>query len=220
MFLFHPVWLLLLIPSLICLWVWALPSRPLTVLRSSVLVLIVLGMCGLALKLKRRAGTLVVVVDRSRSMPHNSDAKHKEMIDLLQGKMGVSERLAVVAFGRNPTLERSPQRGKFGGFMNKVDRDGSNLEGALQLALSLIPAGHPGRILVMSDGRWTGKNPVGVVARAAAREIAIDTFLVRRAAANDVSIARLDIPNSVAPGEAFITDDGCARPCPKRSLTL
>ena len=81
-------------------------------LRIAILVLILLAMCGLAIRLPSRAGTIVVVADRSQSMPPDSMAKQKETIDLIQGAMGSNSHLAVVSFGRDTAVEQSPQRGK------------------------------------------------------------------------------------------------------------
>src|SRR5262245_22068494 len=69
MTLLHPVWLALAIPLGVSLWLWRFPSRLLLALRVAVLLLLLLGMCGLAVYLPARAGTVVVVADRSRSMP-------------------------------------------------------------------------------------------------------------------------------------------------------
>ncbi len=68
----------------------------------------------------------------------------------------------------------------------------------------MIPQGSPGRILVLSDGRWTGKDPANTAWRAAARGIAIDYRTLERSAANDVAISQIEAPGTVSPGEAFM----------------
>ena len=204
MTLLHPIWLLLLIPLTISLRVWKPPSRLLGILRLTMLVLILLAMCGLAVKLPSRAGTVVVVADRSRSMPPDSETKQKEAIDLIQGAMGTDANLAVVSFGRVAAIEQSPQSGKFAGFVNEVHGDASDLNGAIEKAMALIPRGAPGRVLLLSDGRWTGKDPSRVAAQAAAQGIALDYRPMQRASANDVAISHIDAPRAVNPGESFM----------------
>ena len=204
MTLLHPIWLLLLIPLIISLRVWKLPSRLLEMLRLAILSLILLAMCGLAVKLPSRTGTIVIVTDRSRSMPPDSEAKQKEAIDLIQGSMGSDANLAVVSFGRVTAIEQSPQSGKFAGFVNEVYGDASNLNGAIEKAMALIPRGAPGRVLLLSDGRWTGKDPSGATAQAAARGIPLDYRPMQRASANDVAISHIDAPETVNPGESFM----------------
>ena len=204
MTLLHPIWLLLLIPLIISLRVWKLPSRVLTGFRIAILFLILLAMCGLAVKLPSRAGTVVVVVDRSQSMPPDSEEKQKEAIDLIQGAMGRDSNLAVVSFGRDIAVEQSPQRGKFTGFVNEVYGDASDLNGAIEKAMALIPQDAPGRVLLLSDGRWTGKDPSGITAQAAARGLPLDYRLMQRASTNDIAISHIGAPETVNPGESFM----------------
>ncbi|HLG15306.1 MAG TPA: VWA domain-containing protein [Blastocatellia bacterium] len=204
MLLHFPIWLLLIIPLAAAMWLWRLPSRLLRALRLAALVLVVLAMCGLAIKLPSRTGTLVVVADRSESMPPGVDASHKEAINLIQDAIGSQQRLAVVSFGRTAAVEQPPQSGEFAGFTGEIGRDESNLADAIERALSLIPADAPGRILILSDGRWTGRDPAAAASRAAARGISIDYRLTERAAANDVAISQIDAPTTVTPGESFM----------------
>ena len=108
--LFQPVWLLLLIP-LAAAWIaWPLPERGLKILRAVIFIFVVLALAQLAIKLPDRAGTVIVVADRSESMPQNSDASEKEIISLLHKSMGPRDQLGVVAFGRDAIVEQSPQR--------------------------------------------------------------------------------------------------------------
>ena len=204
MTLLQPIWLLLLIPLIISLRVWQLPSRLLGGLRLAILLLILLAMCGLAVKLPNRAGTIVVVADRSQSMPLDGETKQKEAIDLIQGAMGHNSNLAVVSFGRDAAVEHSPQRGKFTGFVNEVYGDASDLNGAIEKAMALIPQDAPGRVLLLSDGRWTGKDPSGIAAQAAAQGVPLDYRLMQRASTDDVAISHIDAPETVNPGESFM----------------
>ena len=200
----HPIWLLLFIPIVISLRVWQLPSRLVLALRVAVLSLILLAMCGIAVKLRMQAGTVVVVADRSRSMPPDSESRHEEAIDLIQASKASDSNLAVVSFGRTAAIEQSPQSGKFAGFVSEVHDDASDLNGAIETALALIPQDSPGRVLLLSDGRWTGKNPSAAAAQAAARGIAIDFRLIQRDTTNDIAITHVDAPDVVARGESFM----------------
>ncbi|MFQ3649622.1 MAG: VWA domain-containing protein, partial [Gemmataceae bacterium] len=90
------------------------------------------------------------------------------------------------------------------GFQQTVLADASSLGEAIETALGLIPPGSPGRIVVLSDGRWTGIDPATQVANALARNIAIDFRAIERVAAGDLAIARIDAPSLVSTGEAFV----------------
>ena len=202
--LLNPIWLILAIPLAAAWWVWKPASRFLQTARLILLALILLALAGLAVKLPSRAGTVVVVADRSLSMPANAEASEREAIELIQRAMSSDDRLAVISFGQNAAIERSPQTGAFAGFTNQIQADASNLNDAVEKALSLIPAGAPGKVLVISDGRWTGKDPASAAARAASRGVAIDYRSLQRSVAGDLAIAQIDAPVTVTPGEAFM----------------
>ena len=85
--LFQPVWLLLLFPLAVAVIAWPLPNRGLKVLRVVTFLLVVLALSQLAVRLSDRAGTIIVVADRSQSMPINTDASEKEIIGLLYRSM-------------------------------------------------------------------------------------------------------------------------------------
>lgn len=199
----HPIWLFLLIPLAVCLWRWRLP-KTLRLLRISLVLVVVAAMCGIVMPLPSHIGTLVVVADRSHSMPTGIESAIKESLDLLQSAMASEDKLAVVSFGKDVVVERIAQSGRFAGLVSEIDKDGSSLAQALENALALLPQDTPGRILLLSDGRWTGVDPLAIAARAAARNIAIDYRLVERTAASDLALARVDMPASVAAGEGFL----------------
>jgi len=146
----------------------------------------------------------MVVADRSASMPQKSDAAEKEIIGLLRKSMGPRDQLGVVAFGREAAIEQSPQRGEFAGFTAQVGADHSRLNHAIESALALIPPDGGGRILVLSDGQWTGQDPASAAARAAGRGVAVDYRLIERPQVSDVAIQSFLTPQSVLPGQAFV----------------
>ena len=201
---FQPVWLLLLIPLATAWFAWPLPARGLKVLRAAVFLFVVLAVAQIAIRLPDRAGTVVVVADRSESMPQNSDASEKEIVGLLHKAMGPRDQLGVVGFGRDAVVEQSPQRTEFAGFTADIGNDHSSLNDAIETALSLIPADGGGRILVLSDGKWTGKDPAAAAARAAGRGVAVDYRLITRPQTSDVAIQSFLTPQSVEPGQAFV----------------
>lgn len=203
MTLLDPVWLLLALPLFAALWRFPLPTRLLNLLRGATLLFVLFAIAGLAVRLPSRAGTVVVVADRSRSMPAGVDGSHKELIDLLHASMGSRDRLAVVSFGQGVAVEQAVEGSRFAGFTHEVGPDASNLAEAVETALALVPKDSAGRLLVLSDGRWTGSDPVGLAALAAGRGVGIDYRVVGRPAAGDVAIARIDAPAAVAPGEGF-----------------
>ncbi|HEY1789390.1 MAG TPA: VWA domain-containing protein [Verrucomicrobiae bacterium] len=209
---FQPIWLLLFIPLGAACLAWPLPNRLLNALRVAVFVFVVFALAQLAIRLPDRAGTVIVVADRSESMPLDSDAVEKEIIALLHKSMGPRDQLGVVAFGRQAAVEQVPERGEFGGFAADIGPDHSSLNDGIQAALELIPPDGGGRILVLSDGKWTGKDPAAAAARAAGRGVAVDYRLVTRPQVDDTAIQSFLTPQSVLPGEAFLLNGWVSSP--------
>lgn len=199
-----PVWLLLIIPIVATAVLAKIPRRAFTPVRIAVLTLLVFAVCGLGIRLPSRAGVVVMVADRSLSMPTQSQTQQMEMADLLYQQMGDNDELGVVAFGERVFVEQPPQRLRFPGFVGDVGSDASNLGDALDRAISLVPPGRPGRILIVSDGNVTGSSLSAAAARAASSGIAIDYRPLQRTGTGDLAIERVDAPQSVSASEAFL----------------
>jgi Mg-chelatase subunit ChlD len=214
--LLSPFWLILLLPLGLSLWLWRPPTRFLFGVRLVSVALVVLALAGLALRLPSRAGTVVVVADRSLSMPDGSEAAAREAIELIGSAMGNDDRIGVVSFGQQVAIEHAPQAGQaFGGFVNQVGGNASNLGEAIDTALALIPRDSPGRLLLLSDGRWTGRDPLTLAPTALGRNIAIDYRALERSAAGDLAIAKVDVPSVVSPGESFLVTGWVVAPTPQ-----
>src|SRR5207249_2616713 len=104
--LLSPIWLVLAIPLLAGWWLWRPASSLQRYARLATLLVILLALCGLAVRLPSRAGTVVIVADRSLSMPAGSEAAEREAIELVQRAMSSDDRLAVISFGQNAAIER------------------------------------------------------------------------------------------------------------------
>jgi hypothetical protein len=204
MTLLAPIWLLLLVPLGAALVAWPLPGRGLNIMRAITLGLLVLAMAQPTMRLPDRHGVLVVVADRSASMPARAREDQLEAIKQLHGGMDSGDRLAVVSFGRETSIELAPGADRLDEFTGKIDGQHSRLAHSLGRALALIPPGKGGRILVLSDGHWTGRDPATVAARAAGRGIAIDHRWMSRTRSEDLAISSLQAPGAVLPGQAFM----------------
>ena len=202
----QPVWLLLLIPLSCLLYVWRLPTRFLQGVRILLVTLLVLAMTMPMLLLPSRSGTVIVVADRSLSMPANAGVEQVGAINLLLQSIGREDRLGIVSFSAEPFVEHEPGKrpiGAFAKFASESARDRSNMAAAVEQAISLIPSGDKGRLLILSDGLWTGENPTHLTSRLIQRGIAVDYRLHQRGTAGDVAIIALDGPDRVLPNEQF-----------------
>ncbi|HTF90831.1 MAG TPA: VWA domain-containing protein [Planctomycetota bacterium] len=200
----HPELLLMALPAAWWLWRTRTQSRGVWILRALVLALLVLALCSPYLKRGDVGRDLVIVVDRSRSMPTEGDPVALELITLAEDARASGDRVGVVAFGRNAAIERmSAASGKFGGFHKSADGDGSDIGLALDTALDLIPNDRPGSILLISDGEGNGHDALSSARRAAARGVRVDIRPIARDGSLDVSVERLELPDEVSSGEPF-----------------
>lgn len=200
----EPVWLLLLIPAFVSLWLLKFPSPLMHRLRMLSTGLLILALCGPLIQLPSRRGTVVIVADRSASMPEDKDTRHQEITQLIQKNKKTRNRLEIVSFGEQATVEPITHGSTFQGFTGKVNPDASHLAEAIQTAVSLIPPHSPGRILLLTDGCRTGTDPSSAVFSAVSRQISIDYRLIERPGAMDLAISEVQSPSTVEPGEAFM----------------
>jgi len=186
-------------------WLWwrtrpaALGGR---VVRALAFACLVAALAGAYLTAGREGRDLVVVVDRSRSMPTSALEDAEEIVRLAEAERGSGDRLGVVSFGAAPRVEMAPSdSATFDGFGAAVDPDGSDLAGAIELALGLVPRERPAALLVLSDGAATTQVPDGLARRAASRGIAIDVRPVEREGGGDLAVERVDLPEVIGEGE-------------------
>jgi Mg-chelatase subunit ChlD/uncharacterized membrane protein len=147
---------------------------------------------------------VVVVADLSNSMPADSRARALEIVNLIERRRAAGDRVGIVTYGREARIERLPEEfGEAGAFVQEVDRDGSDLGGAISLAASLIPNERRGRVIVLSDGEANGTPIAAAAHEAAARGLPIDFRRFSRGEAADIAVESIDLPPTVDEREPF-----------------
>ncbi|MBE2248517.1 MAG: VWA domain-containing protein [Myxococcus sp.] len=201
-----PQALLLLLPLGLLLWRTGRWPGPPMWLRGGLVAALVVALAQPEWRLASDGSDLVVIVDRSRSMPSGSLDTATELIRLLEGQRRPGDRLGVLSFGRQVRVEAPLSAdARFGGFSQDLDAEASNLSTALDAAADLIPQERAGRVLVLSDGRATGLDPRASARRLAARGVPVDVRpLVREDAALDVAVTGLEAPPAVTQQEPFL----------------
>jgi Mg-chelatase subunit ChlD len=198
----EPIWIMLLIPVALWLWQWPASSRLLRGFRWAVWGLVILGLMAPLLSWKGRGGILVVVADRSESMSAEALDDQKAALDQLERKRPSGDQLAVVSFRRTATIERFATDASFKGFIQDTGKGASNLAAALDLGLVQIPEKGSGRMVMLSDGQWTGSDPAPAAARAALRGISIDYRSQQRPHTGDWRVVQFDGPDEIEVGQA------------------
>jgi Mg-chelatase subunit ChlD len=211
----EPVWLILFLPLLAAALTWPPTGRLLRVLWFVAVVALVLALCRPLINLPSRGGTVVVVADRSLSMPPAGLPEQGRWIELLRKGMKKDDQLAVVAFAHRAAVEVPPGDVEFPGFLHELDGGQSNLGEALGTATSLVPADGSGRVVVFSDGLWTGTNPQAAAAVLASRGVGLDFRVQSRSQADDVAIERLSVPTAVHRQQSFLISAWIRSPAAK-----
>jgi len=201
---YQPIWFLSLIPLGVLWFTWKMPGRLLATLRAVIFALLVLALAQPVIHLPNRSGTIVVIADRSASMPANNDDSLKELIQLVQTGMRKSNSIAVITFGEQAIIDHPPEAGRFINFSSDAGRHQSNLEGAMEKALNILPEEIPSRILIISDGKYTGKNPSDIVPRFVGRGISVDYRFLQRSSVQDTAVSDIQSPEAVEPNQAFM----------------
>ena len=197
--------LLLLVVPLLFLYFWRGRASGLGgLVRIGALVAIALLASGPLARLGGKGVDVVVVADLSRSMPTDSRARTLEIIRLLEQRRATGDRVGIVTFGREARIERLPEEfGEAADFVQEIDRDGSDLGGAIGLGASLIPRGRPGRLIVLSDGETNGTSVMSAAHEAASRGLPVDVRPFSRGDAADIAVESVDAPGMVDEREPF-----------------
>jgi uncharacterized membrane protein len=141
---------------------------------------------------------VVLVVDRSRSMPVGHLQQVRELADEITGDLPAGDRIGVVTFGREafvvshlaPTLNWSEE-------LRSLDPDGSSLGAALTTALALIEPGRNATLLVWSDGEVSTEQAESLARLASRRGIRIDVRPVVRDFGRDAAVYEMRVPAEV-----------------------
>ena len=138
-----------------------------------------------------RHGAIVVIADRSRSMPREALREQEKIVAELARTRPADCELGLVTFGANACLEQRPAPRAVGEWIQDVNPDGSDIAAALAKAEAALEPDQPARLLALSDGLFTV--PPDRVKRP------VDTLLQTRPFAHDLSVSRVDAPPLVSP---------------------
>jgi len=194
----------LLLPAALAWWAWCHNGHG-RWWRAALLLLVVLAATGPELAWGRGGADVVLVLDRSSSMPEAERNRQDELMRLAGDQRRGGDRLAVVAFGSRAAVVQGPQASARPKLSEApVPDTGSELGAALERAAGLIPPGRSARVLVHSDGEFTGLDPRRSGARLAAHGALLDVLPVTRAELPDAAILDIELPQQLRLGESFL----------------
>lgn len=174
-------------------------------LRAGMLALVILSLAGPKFNIGGRGVDVMLVVDRSRSMPGESDERIKELIRNLENNSQAGNRVGIITFGSEALEERRLSNTEsFDNYKREIMPDGSDLNKALEKALSYVKGRRrPARILVLSDGEYNGPSPTSAARQARDAGVPIDYRIFERTREGDIAVDSLMMPQTVSPREPF-----------------
>ena len=200
----YPELFLLVVPVAWAFWRWGAMRGVTGWLRASVAFLLLLAITGPEVRLGGRGMDVIVVADRSRSMPAAAGENVRELIDNLDRNRGPGDRVGVVTFGAGAEVERVlSETATLGEYAMEIAPDGSDLNEAIERALTLAQPERPTRLLVLSDGEFNGASPIAAARHARESGVPIDVRSFARRTHGDAAVDAVVLPETVAPREPF-----------------
>ena len=167
-------------------------------LRYVIIALAVLALAGTGLLTASPDRTAFLLVDVSASV--NEEETLRLAREALEAEG--DRRTGVIAFGGDAAVERSlSQETPLGDLTARVDRSGSDLDSALQLASALLPADSNGGIAVISDGRVTGEENF----LRSADGLPVNILKTGTRSGTDAQVTSVSVPSSLYTGQKYTT---------------
>ncbi len=186
------------------------PRRVALVVRCLVILLFVAAIARPHWKREARDLSVIVVADRSRSMPPGAAGALDQFLHDSAVAARPEDRLGVITVARDAnvqalasdrrdpasTLEQSPVQG-----WNVGDADATDLASGLRLAMSIKPEETAGRILLFSDGNETAGSLLAAARAAKAAGLPIDVLLAPYKFDREVIFESLAAPATARRGQ-------------------
>ena len=174
-------------------------------LRVLLLTAVILALAGL--QVRRRADTLtaVFVLDVSDSVPAEERARGEAIIRQAVEGMPLGDRAAVVVFGRDALVERvATEDPRLPDIASVPVTSRTDIAGALQLAMALLPGEGAKRLVLLSDGRENVRQALSLADLAAAHQIELSYVPLSGPEGEvEVLVESLDAPANVRQGQGF-----------------
>ena len=150
---FQAPWLLLLVVPIIgFLWQYKHPQAIVNVLRTALSLTVLMGLAQPRVTLPSSQQDVIVVVDRSDSMPTDIESYTTEWIHSLETELGSTDTKGVLSIATGTKIDQPLSTIPFTGFEPMESTGQSNLNLGLTQALQLLESSSQGKIVLLSDG--------------------------------------------------------------------
>ncbi len=171
-------------------------------LRLVVLLILISALSVPVIQSGRDGVDLWVLMDRSESIPDKGREDMEETLQRLKDVKPANANLGVIEFAGTYRVKEYTGQSTFS-TQKQVDleKHATDLHGALKQVFSLHDPSRPTRVLALTDGRYTTRDPLPLGMWARDRSIPVDYRYEGQAGVSDTSVVDLDLPDAVHPGE-------------------
>ncbi len=177
-----------------------------TAARLSTFAALILMLAGLRIPVRSAARrmAMVIAVDQSRSIAPDQAVWMQDRIAEIRHRVSTLDRVAVIGFGRDASLlaplqdPRMPVLNVAG-----VDRDATDLAGALTTALGIFPDNEEKRLVLLTDGNETEGQVLDEVPAMTQADVRIFTAAPPPSAIARVAITSFEAPEVVRAETSF-----------------
>ncbi len=207
----RPVWLWLLPPlALLTLWMarsslsglGATTRRVALAARLLVIAMIVAALAQPSWRREAENVAVTVIVDQSKSVPLQLQSRVEDYIKGAAAAARPGDDLGRVTVARDAYVQALPgPPADRPDTQQVINRDGTNLEEAMRLAMAVAPQQKANRIVLATDGNETEGSILAIAEAARAAGIRVDVLPLKYAYDNEVIVDRLIAPATARMGE-------------------
>ena len=209
---FERPYLLLLIPVLLGLvvlstkWLRRINKTKkirITVLRCSVLTLLVLALSGMSLTWKLNNVTTLFLIDASDSTYANK-ANMEQFVKEAYKLKGRKDKVGVISFGDNAQVESFvSDEANFTKIEGKINGNYTNIENAIAASLSIFPGNSNKRVVLISDGEENSGSAAKIALSLQEQGIDFKYHKVEKIAGEEALVEKIELPERLALDEEF-----------------
>lgn len=172
-------------------------------LRLLVMALVLGALFGFSITKKNAKTTTIFLVDASDSFKGNQDTAVDQVKKALE-KLPSGEQAGVVAFGGDTNIEQFvTEKVQFEGLDSMPMTSETNLEQAVQTALSLYPENSSKRMVLLTDGSENAGDLCQMSSSLMAAQVDVQVVKWDSTPEGEVFISDLTVPDSIAVGDHY-----------------
>ncbi len=171
--------------------------------RAAGILLLFLALFGVSVYRRDAANTTVFLVDLSNSNEQNLPDMEAYLHKALEEMPGENQ-YGIVTFGKNSLVEQFlTKEDHFSQIMSLPDKTATNFEEAMFRALSMIPAGGAGRVVILTDGKETRGELAGAASALVSGQVELLAYVYEESQGEDAYVEKVELPDYLYQGDLY-----------------